>query len=515
MTLAVVKSRALYGFEAPRVTVEVHAGGGLPGLTMVGLPEAEVREAKDRVRAALQTAGFEFPPRKLTINLAPADLPKESARLDLPMALGLLAATGQLPGSALQCYEFAGELSLSGAIRPVKGALALALGFAGDRQNDETLILPDASAREARLIAGLPVYAAASLAEVVSILNGRQSWRVPEPLAAADASLQVPDLADVKGQTQARRALEIAAAGGHHLLMCGPPGTGKSMLAQRLPGLLPVLASEAAIESAAMLSLAGLFRAEQFGRAAFRSPHHSASLPALVGGGNPPKPGEASLAHQGVLFLDELPEFDRRALESLREPIETGLISIARAGRRADYPARFQLVAAMNPCPCGYWGHPRLACRCNPQAIERYRQKISGPLADRLDIQIEVPALDEHAVLGAPAGESTAQVAERVLSARKRALTRQRCVNAMIAPADLEAAVLAEPAALVKLKSIGSRLGWSARALHRCLRVARTIADLQGSKQVSEAQVAEAAQYRRILRPLSVSEGHLPRGSLE
>jgi magnesium chelatase family protein len=273
------------------------------------------------------------------------------------------------------------------------------------------------------------------------------------------------------------------------------------MLAQRLPGLLPVLPAQLALESAAMLSLGGLFLARQFGQAPFRSPHHSASLAALVGGGNPPKPGEASLAHHGILFLDELPEFDRRALESLREPIETGLISVARAGRRVDYPAHFQLVAAMNPCPCGYWGHPRLACRCNPQAIERYRQKISGPLADRLDIQIEVPALDEQAVLGAPAGETSALVAERVMLARKRALTRQGCLNAMIGPGNLEAVVLALPAALTRLKAIGGRLGWSARGLHRCLRVARTIADLEGTEQVTEAQVTEAAQYRRILRP--------------
>ncbi|MFO0387720.1 MAG: YifB family Mg chelatase-like AAA ATPase [bacterium] len=502
MTLAIVKSRALCGFEAPSVTVEVHAGGGLPGLTIVGLPEAEVREAKDRVRAALQTAGFEFPPRKLTINLAPADLPKESARLDLPRALGILAASGQLPVTALERFEFAGELSLSGEIRPVKGALALALGFARQRRADDTLILPEASASEAQLIADLPVYAAATLTEVVAALAGRQHWRKPSGSQAGVSPGSLPDLADVKGQPQARRALEIAAAGGHHLLMCGPPGTGKSMLAQRLPGLLPDLARTAAIESAAMLSLAGLFRAEQFGRPAFRAPHHSASLAALVGGGNPPQPGEASLAHQGVLFLDEFPEFDRRALESLREPIETGLISVARAGRRADYPARFQLVAAMNPCPCGYWGHPRLACRCNPQAIERYRQKISGPLADRLDIQMEVPALEEHALLGAPTGESSAQVAERVQAARLRALTRQQCVNALIAPGDLEAVVLAQPVALQRLKAIGSRLAWSARALHRCLRVARTIADLQASELITEIHVTEAAQYRRVLSPV-------------
>jgi magnesium chelatase family protein len=507
MTLAIVKSRALCGFEAPAVTVEVHAGGGLPGLTIVGLPEAEVREAKDRVRAALQTTGFDFPARKLTINLAPADLPKESARLDLPMALGILAASGQLPIEVLQRFEFAGELSLSGQIRPVKGALALALGFIRQRATDDILVLPEASAKEAQLIADLPVYAVTSMAEVVAALTGRQPWRKPGSLPPPALSNTCPDLADVKGQPQARRALEIAAAGGHHLLMCGPPGTGKSMLAQRLPGLLPDLPRPDAIESAAMLSLAGLFHAEQFGRPAYRAPHHSASLAALVGGGNPPQPGEASLAHQGVLFLDEFPEFDRRALESLREPIETGLISVARAGRRADYPARFQLVAAMNPCPCGYWGHPRLACRCNPQAIERYRQKISGPLADRLDLQIEVPALDEHALLGSPPGESSALVAERVLAARQRALARQHCVNAQLPPANLEVAVLALPAAVQRLKTIGGRLGWSARALHRCLRVARTIADLQDAEQVSEVHVTEAAQYRRVLLPATPAPG--------
>lgn len=499
MTLAIVKSRALSGFDAPPVTVEVHVAGGLPSLTVVGLPEAEVREAKDRVRAALQTAGFEFPPRKFTINLAPADLPKKSARLDLPMALGILAASGQLPAETLRRFEFAGELSLSGELKPIRGALAIALGFARQREVDQQLVLPNQSAAEACLIEALPVLSADSLRGVVDALMGRIDWSTPSPLLVKSPIEAWPDLADVKGQTQARRALEIAATGGHHLLMSGPPGTGKSMLAQRLPSILPRLRREHAIESAAMLGLAGLFQPHRFGMPAWRAPHHSASLAAIAGGGNPPQPGEVSLAHRGVLFFDEFPEFERRALEALREPMETGHVSVSRAGRRADYPADFQLVAAMNPCPCGFWGHPKLACRCSPEAIARYRGKISGPLADRLDIQIDVPALEDHTLLDAPAGEPSALVASRVATAQQRALTRQGCTNARIAPNDIEKFVQAESGALIRLKMIAGKFSWSARALHRCLRVARTIADLNASDTVKEQHVAEAAQYRKVL----------------
>jgi magnesium chelatase family protein len=373
VSLAVVFSRGLAGMQAPLVRVEVHVGQGLPGMHIVGLPETEVKEARDRVRAALLTARFALPQSRVTVSLAPADLPKESGRYDLPIALGILAASAQIPKQPLAALEFAGELALSGDLRPIRGALAMMLAAHRDAR---AFVLPESSASEAALVPGALVHPARSLAQVCAHLAGREPLaRIEGTARAGEASW--PDLADVKGQAQARRALEIAAAGGHSLLLSGPPGTGKTMLAQRLPGILPALSQEEALESAAVQSLTARgFAPERFGVCEWRAPHHTASAVALVGGGSPPRPGEISLAHHGVLFLDELPEFDRRVLEVLREPLENGRITISRAAQQADFPARFQLVAAMNPCPCGYLGHYSGRCHCTPEQVARYRARI-------------------------------------------------------------------------------------------------------------------------------------------
>ncbi|MDR1424778.1 MAG: YifB family Mg chelatase-like AAA ATPase [Azoarcus sp.] len=497
MTLALVRTRALDGLAAPEVTVEVHLGNGLPSFTLVGLPDTEVREARDRVRAALVTSRFEFPQRRITVNLAPADLPKEGGRFDLPLALGILAASGQIKACALEGHEFCGELSLDGSVRSIRGALAAALaaGKAG-----RALALPRANATEAALAREVTVLPVDSLLGVCAHLAGHA--RI-EPFAAAPAAgagaALAPDLADVRGQLQARRALEVAAAGGHSLLFFGPPGTGKSMLAQRLPGLLPPLDENEALESAAVFSLSGAFDAARWGMRPFRAPHHSASAAALIGGGSIPQPGEVSLAHHGVLFLDELPEFDRRVLESLREPLETGTVSVVRTRRRAEFPARFQLVAAMNPCPCGYTGHPAKACTCSPHQIARYRSRLSGPLLDRIDLTIEVPAVPFGDLATAQAGESSAEVRARVVVARARQMSRQGVPNARL-EASRAAALCAPDAAGAKLlEAAMQRLNLSARAYHRVLRVARTLADLAGAERPGAAHMAEAIQYRRGL----------------
>lgn len=505
MTLAVIGSRALDGLQAPEVQVEVHLANGLPSFTLVGLADTEVKEARERVRAALVNSGFAFPHNKrITVNLAPADLPKESGRFDLPIALGILAADGLLDAAKLARCEFAGELSLAGELRPVRGALALALG-AGRSGRDRPLVLPAASAREAARVTDAQVHGAAHLLDVVRAMQPGDAAEplpravAPEAVAAANA----PDLADVRGQAAPKRALEIAAAGAHSLLMVGPPGTGKSMLAQRLPGLLPPMDEAEALASAALQGLApGGFDAQRWRQRPVRAPHHSASAAALVGGGVPPRPGEISLAHGGVLFLDELPEFPRSALEALREPLETGQITISRAARQASFPAAFQLIAAMNPCPCGWLGAPAASgrsCRCSPEQIARYQGRLSGPLLDRIDLQVEVTLVPAADMLAQPAGEPSAAVAERVARARERQRTRQGAANAALAAAQLDEHCRLDAASARFLEQAAKRFGWSGRSLHRVLKVARTIADLGGAEAIAVVHLAEALQFRRAL----------------
>ncbi|TBU96978.1 YifB family Mg chelatase-like AAA ATPase [Phytopseudomonas dryadis] len=496
MSLAIVHSRAQVGVDAPAVTVEAHLANGLPSLALVGLPETAVKESKDRVRSAILNCAFDFPPRRITLNLAPADLPKDGGRFDLAIALGILAASGQVPASALDALECLGELALSGALRPVQGVLPAALAA---RAAGRTLVVPKANAEEASLASGLEVLAVDHLLELVAHLNGHTVLEPYQAQGLLRRSQPYPDLAEVQGQVAAKHALLVAAAGGHNLLFSGPPGTGKTLLASRLPGLLPALDEQEALEVAAIQSVASHEPLQAWPQRPFRHPHHSASGPALVGGGSRPQPGEITLAHHGVLFLDELPEFDRKVLEVLREPLESGHIVIARARDKVRFPARFQLVAAMNPCPCGYLGDPSGRCHCSTEQIQRYRGKLSGPLLDRIDLHITVAR--ESTALSVPqaAAEDTATAAARVAAARGIQFARQGMANAFLDLAGLREHCTLASADRQWLENACERLTLSLRAAHRVLKVARTLADLQAQPDIARQHLAEALQYRTSL----------------
>ena len=506
MSLAIIFSRASTGIQAPLVTVETHIAKGMRNFLIVGLPETAVKESRDRVRSALLNSEFEFPRGRITVNLAPADVPKEGGRFDLPIALGILAASGQIPLEKLSYYEFTGELALTGELRPVRGVLPIALGA---KKSGRLLIVPAGNAAEAALVQDNEFLQAKHLLEVCAYLKGTQDLAVCERKTPKNITKATLDLADVRGQLHAKRALEIAAAGKHSLLLIGPPGTGKTMLASRIPSILPPLNEAQALEVAAVVSMSQKgFDAEVWQQLPYRAPHHTASSIALVGGGRPPKPGEISLAHQGVLFLDELPEFNRHVLECLREPLESGAITISRAAHQMIFPAQFQLLAAMNPCPCGHAGNRWQTCYCSEEKIARYLGKLSAPLLDRIDMQIEVPALEPDVLSDRAENETSLTVLARVLIAREQQYQRQQKCNADLTVKELERFCHLDTAATRLLTQVMQQFHFSARVYHRIIKVAQTLADLTRSDQINAEHISEAMTFRSLDKAKIVYNEH-------